>query len=276
MAENFFRKLRNIFVAGFLVILPVLITIFLVVFIFNTFERLLARPVSFGLKLLGLSQFIGYHIPGLLGLAALAIISFFLGLAVTNVIGKKFITLGEKILSKVPLVWNIYYASKQLMESTVSMRNRKYLQQVVLVEYPRRGMYVIGFITSDARGEIQDVTQKEVLNVFVPTTPNPTSGMLIMVPRDDVTPLSMSIEDGIKLIVSGGMVTPLPPEHIRKGSKQKKIDFSQTGLKDKEDKDNDNDNDNDLQPGLEDKDNDEKNENEKERASGLGCCLSKR
>jgi len=272
MAENFFRKLRNIFVAGFLVILPVLITIFLVVFIFNTFERLLARPVSFGLKLLGLSQFIGYHIPGLLGLAALAIISFFLGLAVTNVIGKKFIALGEKILSKVPLVWNIYYASKQLMESTVSMRNRKSLQQVVLVEYPRRGMYVIGFITSDARGEIQDVTQKEVLNVFVPTTPNPTSGMLIMVPREDVTPLSMSIEDGIKLIVSGGMVTPLPPEHLRKESKQKKIGFSQTGLE--EDKDNINDN--DLQPGLEDKNNDEKNENEKERASGLGCCLSKR
>jgi uncharacterized membrane protein len=216
MAEKLIKKIRNIFVAGFLVIVPIFITISLLVFIFNIFEKILARPVSLVLQLVGLSQLNGYHIPGLLGLVCLVIISFLLGLIVANVIGKKLLTLGEKILSKVPLVWNIYYASKQLMESTVSMSSRKSLQQVVIIEYPRLGMYVIGFVTSDARGEIHDITQKDVLNVFVPTTPNPTSGMLVMVPREQITPLSMSIEDGIKLIVSGGMVVPRHPEHLRK------------------------------------------------------------
>lgn len=218
MAEKFLRKIRNTFVAGLLVILPAIITVILVVFIFNTFERILARPVSLVLKMLGLSRLIGYHLPGLLGLGCFALISFFLGLAVTNVIGKKLIILGEKVLSKVPLIWNIYYASKQLMESTVSMSNRKSLQQVVLVEYPRLGMYVIGFVTSDAKGEIHDLTQKDVVNVFLPTTPNPTSGMLIMVPREQLMPLSISIEDGIKLIVSGGMVAPHSPGHLKEES----------------------------------------------------------
>lgn len=216
MAENIIKKIRNIFVAGFLVILPIFITISLLVFIFNIFEKILAKPVSLMLHLMGLSWLNGYHIPGLLGLCCLVVVSFFLGLVVANVIGKKFIAMGEKILRKVPLVWNIYYASKQLMESTVSMSNRKSLQQVVLVEYPRLGMYAIGFVTSDARGEIHDITQKDVLNVFIPTTPNPTSGMLIMVSREQITPLSMSIEDGIKLIVSGGMVVPHHPEHLKK------------------------------------------------------------
>jgi len=216
MAEKLIKKIRNIFVAGFLVIVPIFITISLLVFIFNMFEKILARPVSLVLQLVGLSQLKGYHIPGLLGLGCLVIVSFLLGLFVANVIGKKFITLGEKILSKVPLVWNIYYASKQLMESTVSMSNRKSLQQVVLIEYPRLGMWVIGFVTSDARGEIHDLTQKDVLNIFIPTTPNPTSGMLIMASRDQIIPLSMSIEDGIKLIVSGGMLVPRRPEHLKK------------------------------------------------------------
>jgi len=216
MAEKLIKKIRNIFVAGFLVIVPIFITISLLVFIFNIFEKILARPVSLVLQLIGLSQLNGYHIPGLLGLVCLVIISFLLGLIVANVIGKKLLTLGEKILSKVPLVWNIYYASKQLMESTVSMSSRKSLQQVVIIEYPRLGMYAIGFVTSDARGEIHDITQKDVVNVFVPTTPNPTSGMLVMIPREQITPLSMSIEDGIKLIVSGGMVVPRHPEHLRK------------------------------------------------------------
>lgn len=216
MYEKISRKIRNIFVAGFLVILPLIITVSLLVFIFNLFEKILARPVSFVLQLLGLSQLIGYHLPGLLGFSVLIIICFLLGLIVTNVLGKKTITLGEKILSKVPLVWNIYYASKQLMESTISMSSRKSLRQVVLVEYPRRGLYTLGFITSDAKGEVQDITEEELINIFIPTTPNPTSGMLIMVPSQDLIPLSMSIEDGIKLIVSGGMLVPGYPGHLKK------------------------------------------------------------
>jgi len=217
MAENIHRKISNIFFTGFVFILPIFITIFFLVLIFNIFEGILARPVAAILRLIGLPQLIGYHLPGLLGLGLIIVLSFFLGLIVTNVIGKKLIILGEKILSKVPLVWNIYYASKQIMES-LSKGNRKYLQQVVLVEYPRKGIYTVGFITSEARGEIQDVTQKEVVNIFVPTTPNPTSGVLIMVPHDELIPLSMTVEDGIKLVVSGGMVFPHYPDRLKNSS----------------------------------------------------------
>lgn len=217
MTENIHRKISNIFLTGFLFILPIFITIILLVFIFNVFEGILARPVAAILRLIGLPQLIGYHLPGLLGLSFIIVLSFLLGLIVTNVIGKKLVILGEKILSKVPLVWNIYYASKQIMES-FSKGNRKYLQQVVLVEYPRKGIYTVGFITSEARGEIQNLTQKEVINIFVPTTPNPTSGVLIMVPHDEVIPLSMTVEDGIKLVVSGGMVVPHYPDRLKTSS----------------------------------------------------------
>jgi uncharacterized membrane protein len=154
-----------------------------------------------------------------------------MGLIVTNVIGRKTIQLGEKLLSKVPLVWNIYHSSKQLMES-ISVSGKKAFRQVVLVEYPRKGIYTLGFLTSDARGEVQMVTEKETVNIFVPTTPNPTSGVLIVVPKGDLIPLSMSIEEGIKVVVSGGMVVPPLPEKTQdivdkerglKREKEKKI-----------------------------------------------------
>lgn len=206
MIDHFYRKLRNTILTGFFVLLPILITIASIVFIFNLFEKMLARPVSAILKLIGLPTLINYHIPGILGLGLLIIFSLLLGLIVKNVVGRKTIIMGEKILSKVPLVWNIYYASKQIMESFSI--GSKYLQKVVLIEYPRKGLYTIGFITSEAKNEIQDVTKEDVINVFVPTTPNPTSGLLVMVPREDIIYLSMSIEDGIKLVVSGGMVVP--------------------------------------------------------------------
>jgi uncharacterized membrane protein len=219
MAEYFSRKVKTIFLAGLLIIVPVLITIILLVFLFNFFERILVRPVILLLHLIGLPKLSSYPIAGLLGLGLLMITSFILGLVVTNMVGRKVIALGEKILSKVPLVWNIYYASKQIMESTASM-SKKAFQQIVLVEYPRLGSYTIGFITSDARGEIHDKIHRDVLNVYIPTPPNPITGMLVIVPREDIIPLSMSIEDGIKLIFSLGMVMPRYPGHFRKYLKE--------------------------------------------------------
>lgn len=215
MADYVSRKIKTIFLAGLLTIIPVLITIILLVYLFNIFEKILAHPVTMVLRLIGLQQLVGYHISGLLGLGLLVIISFFLGLVVTNVIGKKAIAIVEKILSRVPLVWNIYCASKQLIESATSIR-KKYLQQVVLIEYPRLGSYTIGFITSDAEGEIHDILQRDVLNVYIPTPPNPVTGMLVIVPREEVVPLVMSIEDGFKLIFSLGMVMPRYPGHLGK------------------------------------------------------------
>jgi uncharacterized membrane protein len=106
-----------------------------------------------------------------------------------------------------PIVRHIYGALKQVFESVLAQKKGAF-RQVVLVEYPRRGAWVIGFVTSTSTGEIQNHFEEETLNVFVPTTPNPTSGFLLFVPREDLVPLHMSIEEGLKLVVSGGIVTP--------------------------------------------------------------------
>ena len=209
--EDLRHHLRNKFLAGLLVILPAFITILMISFTFGLFEGLFSRPFTFVLQLIGMPKLITYHLPGILGLLSLVVITYFMGLIVTNVIGKKSIQLGEKLLSKVPLIWSIYHASKQLMES-ISITGKKAFRKVVLVEYPRKGIYTLGFLTSDSRGEVQMVTKKETVNIFVPTTPNPTSGVLIVVPKDELIPLSMSIEEGIKVVVSGGMVVPPLPK----------------------------------------------------------------
>lgn len=225
--EHFRHHLRNKFLAGLLVILPAFITILMVRFSFGLFERLFAGPFAFFARLAGLSgQFMTY-LSGILGLLSLLCITYITGLIVTNVIGKKTIHIGERLLSKVPLVWSIYHSSKQLMES-ISASGKKAFRQVVLVEYPRKGVYTIGFLTSDAQGEVQLVTDKETVNIFVPTTPNPTSGVLIIVPREDLIPLDMSIEEGIKVVVSGGMVVPPLPEKYRRMAEKQKINEIKT------------------------------------------------
>ncbi len=209
--EDLRHHLRNKFLAGLLIILPVFITILMIRFFYGLFEKLFERPTTFLLNLIGLPSLIRYHLSGILGLLLILLITYITGLILTNVIGKKTIYLGERLLSKVPLIWSIYHASKQLMES-ISISGKKAFRQVVLVEYPRKGIYTIGFLTSDARGEVQMVTKHETVNIFIPTTPNPTSGMLIIVPKKDIIPLSMSVQEGVKVVVSGGMVVPPLPE----------------------------------------------------------------
>jgi len=209
--EDLRHHLRNKFLTGLLVILPAFITILMVRFSFGLFQSLFSGPFAFLSKFLGFPEKVTYYLSGILGLLTLLIVTYFTGLIVSNVLGRKTIQLGEKLLSKVPLVWNIYHSSKQLMES-ISVTGKQAFRQVVLVEYPRRGIYTLGFLTSDARGEVQMVTEKDTVNIFVPTTPNPTSGVLILVPKEDLIPLSMSIEEGIKVVVSGGMVVPPLPK----------------------------------------------------------------
>jgi uncharacterized membrane protein len=200
------HKLRNIFIAGLLTILPMLVTYFMLAFLFKRIDLISQPLVQRLLAYLPLSGYqIGY-IPGL-GIALTLIIVFLVGLVVTNVIGRKLIGLGERILNKIPLVSNIYGASKQFLQA-ISLSGQDTFSKVVLVEYPRKGIYSVGFITCNSMGEPQQVTSEEVINIFIPTTPNPTSGMFIMVPKDDVIPLAMTVEEGIKLVVSGGMVSP--------------------------------------------------------------------
>jgi len=125
---------------------------------------------------------------------------------ISNFLGKKLLSLGEKIIARIPLVKAIYNPIKQILEAIFSMEAKSF-RRVVLIEYPRKGIFTMAFVTGVARGEIQAKTKHNVLNVFVPTTPNPTSGFYLMVPDEEVTELDLTVEEAFRLIVSGGMAS---------------------------------------------------------------------
>ena len=134
-------------------------------------------------------------------------IAFGVLLLAAGLVGRLFVDYSERVLNRMPVVRSIYGATKQIFE-TMLMQKSGVFREVVLVEFPRTGMWSIGFIAGRTEGEIQELTEDEVLNVYIPTTPNPTSGYLCFVPRKDIFPLTMSVEEGIKMVVSGGIVTP--------------------------------------------------------------------
>ncbi|MFQ5559607.1 MAG: DUF502 domain-containing protein [Nitrospinota bacterium] len=201
-----FKWIKKIFLAGLLVTLPVVSSIFFSIFLFNSIDQILGPAVTKILILLGAPIHPTYRIPGL-GIVITVLIVFGVGLLVTNYIGKKFVLVGEKILQKIPVVRSIYSAVKQIIE-TIASANASVFQQVVMFEFPRKGIYSLGFISSEAQGEAQEKTQEEVVNVFIPTVPNITTGFFLLVPRTDITPLSMTVEEGVKLMISGGILVP--------------------------------------------------------------------
>ncbi len=206
MIKKIRTKLQNLFIAGLLVLLPISITVFILTFIFQKLDNLLSPAFVKLLILLGLPLVKGQSIPGL-GFVATIVIIIFTGLITKNILGRKLFSLGEIIVERIPVARSIYSGAKQIIDA-VSKSQLDAFNKVVMVEYPRKGLFSLGFVTCEARGEIQENTNKSVVNVFIPTTPNPTSGLLIFVPKDDIMPLSMSVEEGIKLVVSGGIVTP--------------------------------------------------------------------
>ncbi len=211
------HKLRNTFIAGLLTILPIFVTFFMLGFLFKKIDSLSQPLVQQLLSQLPFLEYKGNTIPGL-GIMLTILVVFFTGLFVTNVMGRKLMGLGERILEKIPLVRSIYGASKQFLQA-VSLSSQDSFSKVVLIEYPRKGIYSVGFVTCDSTGEPQRVTDEDMINIFIPTTPNPTSGMFIMVPKDSIIPMSMTVEEGIKLVVSGGMVTPPNNKHLSDTSK---------------------------------------------------------
>ncbi len=158
---------------------------------------------------------------GLLGLVVGVLSLTVLGFLSNYVLGKFFISSTEKVLGKVPFISTVYRSVKQIVE-TFGKENRAVFKQVVLIEYPRADCFVLGFLTNEASGETIEVIGKPLTNVFVPTTPNPTSGFLLMLPPEDIYPLSMSVGDGMKMLISGGAV--IPPHEVEKlkGDQRKK------------------------------------------------------
>jgi len=206
------RRIRNIFITGLLITLPVAITFFILKFLFLNLDAL--SPVFTKLLItVGAPIPEGYRIP-FLGFAMTFLIILLVGILTTNIFGKELLHLGETIVAKIPFVRSIYRGTKQVVVSFATADTDSF-KKVVLIEFPRKGLHAIGFVTGETKGEVQEHTADQVINVFVPTTPNPTSGFLVFAPKDEVQEISMSIEDGIKYAISGGIVDnqteDLPP-----------------------------------------------------------------
>ncbi len=188
--------IRRYLLTGIVVIAPVGVTAYVLWWIFTRLDRILGRVF----------QVIGLRIPGL-GLMVLIALVIAVGWAAQQAIGRELITLGKAWLKKFPLTRTIYSAASQIVEQIVG-EDRRFFKSCVLVEYPRPGCWAIGFLTSEAAREINERAQEDSLAVFIPTTPNPTSGYLVFLPRQQVVPLRMTVEEGFKLVVSAGAVTP--------------------------------------------------------------------
>ena len=199
------KKLRGYLITGILVITPIALTFYIFWKLFSGLDGILLSTFNNIAILFGLPAYQG-HIPGL-GIIAMGIVTILTGIAVRNYFGHKLFRLGEFMVTKIPLISKIYIALRQIFEA-IFAEKREVFKEAVLFQYPRLGMYSIGFITQDTRGEIQDIINDDVYSIFLPTTPNPTSGYLLFIPKKDVTKLTISVEEALKLIISGGAITP--------------------------------------------------------------------
>ena len=205
MIKKIQHRIRNVFITGLLITLPIALTWFILQFLLNNFDAL--SPVFTNILIqLGAPIPEGYRLP-FLGLVVTLLIVLIVGWLTTNFFGKKVFQIGELLIEKIPFVRRIYKGSKQVV-SSIAEADTSAFRKVVLIEFPRRGLLAIGFVTGESRGEVQEFTRENMLNVFVPTMPNPTSGFLIFSPLKELTEVSMTIEEGIKYVVSGGLVTP--------------------------------------------------------------------
>ena len=201
------RSIRTAFITGLLILLPLGVTVFII----GIFLDRVGNPASelfFNFIDQNIRELPTVEIPlQLVSLLIVFLIITALGYFSRIFIGQLFLRFFERILTRLPLISQVYNTVKQLVD-TFSQQKKAVFQKVVMIEYPRKGIYAIGFLTNQAKGEVQSLTGENLVNVFVPTTPNPTSGFLLMLPSDDVIPMQMSVADGMKTIISGGAVTP--------------------------------------------------------------------
>lgn len=196
-------NLKTIFLAGLAVIIPVGITLYILFFLIDVMDSLLnVIPHSYQPDTL-----LQFHLPGL-GIIVTVFLVLVCGLIVRSYIGKALVRLGENFVEKIPVVRSIYQAVKQVAHSMLMDKSRSF-KKAVLIEFPRRGLYSVGFITGSPDGEIKEkIGGDNYISVFVPTTPNPTSGFFMVVPMDELIFLDMSVEEAFTLIISAGIVIP--------------------------------------------------------------------
>ena len=192
--KSIFIRLRNYFITGAIVLIPIGITIYISLFIIKISSKLLPRTIN-------PNNYLPIDIPGIEILITIILITIIGGLSL-SFLGKKILEIFNNALKRIPILRTIYSAVGQLTESFTKSDATK--KSVVLIEYPRKGLWVVGFATKDNNGEIAKKTNEELVNVFIPTTPNPTSGFLLMVPKKDLIYLDMSFEEASRFIVSAG------------------------------------------------------------------------
>lgn len=206
-------KIRAYLFTGILVTAPVAITFYMAYKFIFWIDRLVNQLIPPQVNEY-LNDIIPFTIPGL-GLLILILTLILVGMFAAGFLGKFFMRLGEWIVYKLPLVSSVYSLLKQVFETFLSAKTQAF-NKVVLLEYPRKGIWILGLVSSETKGEVKDKLETPMLNIFIPTTPNPTSGFLIFVPKSDTIELNMSVEDGIKFIISGGLVEPNNPELKKK------------------------------------------------------------
>ena len=196
--RSVFASFRNYFFAGVVVLIPIGITVYLTIILMKVSSKVLPR-------VLNPDHYLPYEIPGLEILISIILITF-IGWLSLSFLGRKLLAFVNKIFKRIPILRTIYTAVTQMTETFTKQQGNK--KSVVLVEYPRKGSWAVGFATQENVGEIKEKTQKDLINVFVPTTPNPTSGFLLMFPKSEVIYLDISFEEASKFIVSAGTSNP--------------------------------------------------------------------
>ncbi|MFH1373685.1 MAG: DUF502 domain-containing protein [bacterium] len=195
-ANSIVVAIKRYFLSGVLVVVPIILTYIVIKFLFEAIDGIL-QPVLF--------HILGYYVPGL-GVLTTILVIILAGVLTRNFVGARLYAVGDRLLAKMPIIRPIYSAAKQLLEA-ITMPSSKSFKEVVLIEYPRRGAYALCFISRRMEIAVNGEIRKFV-TVFVPSTPTPVSGLVIMVPADEVIPVDMTMEEGIKFLVSGGVASP--------------------------------------------------------------------
>tara|TARA_S200000501_G_scaffold374800_1_gene425195 strand:+ start:752 stop:1372 length:621 start_codon:yes stop_codon:yes gene_type:complete len=196
--RSFLARLRNYFITGIVVLVPIGITLYLTKFFISVSSNLIPKEIN-------PNSYLPFSIPGLEILLSIIFITI-IGWLSLSFIGKKILQLVNETLKRIPILRTIYSAIGQMTESLAPKKGNK--KSVVIVEYPRKGSWAVGFATKDNKGEISKKTKTDLVNVFVPTTPNPTSGFLLMFPKNEIIYLDMGFEEASKFIVSAGTSNP--------------------------------------------------------------------
>ncbi len=196
--KSIFTRIRNYFITGVLVLIPIGITVYLTLFLVKISSKILPKELN-------PDHYLPYNVPGLEILISIFLITFIGWLSLTF-IGKRLIIFFESVLNRIPILRTIYSSAGQLMENF--SQDNKNKKSVVLVQYPRTGIWAVGFATKENTGKIKNAIGDDTINVFVPTTPNPTSGFLLMFPKKDVVFLDLTFEEASKFVVSAGSINP--------------------------------------------------------------------